>query len=62
MYAEDTKITDLTVKELREVIKTEVALLMPNKNFYDYSKVYVTTRTKGTNNPIYPDPSQAPYC
>ena len=51
MYAEDTKITDLTVKELREVIKTEVALLMPNKNFYDYSKVYVTTRTKGTNNP-----------
>lgn len=59
MYKEDTKINELTVKELKEIIRSEVALLIPNKNFYDYSKVYVTTRT---DKPIYPDPLSEPYC
>ena len=63
MYTDDTKIKDLTVKELKEIIRVEVALLVaPNKNFYDYSKVYATTKTTPDSKPLYPDPHQTPYC
>ena len=62
MYTDDTKITELTVKELRDIITTEFALLVPNKSFYDYSKVYATTKTEVKTKPVYPDPKQTPYC
>ena len=62
MYTNDTKITELTVKELKEIIRTEVALLIPNKTLYDYSKVYATTKTNIKQKPVYPDPHQTPYC
>ena len=61
MYTDDTIITELTVKELKEIIRTEVALLVHNKTLYDYSKVY-DTKVKIEPKPIYPDPHQAPYC
>ena len=51
----------MTVKELREIIKTEVALLISTKNFYDYSKIY-TTRTELEYKPVYPNPLSEPYC
>ena len=62
MYTDYTKITELTVKELKEIIRTEVALLVPNKTPYDYSKVYTTTKTNIEPKPVYPDPYQTPYC
>lgn len=63
MYTEDTKVSELTVKELKEIIRSEiVSLVAPSKNFYDYSKVYTTTKTEVERRPVYPDPLSEPYC
>lgn len=62
MHTESTRVSELTVKELKEIIRTEVALLIPTKNFYDYSKVYTTTKTEVERRPGYPSPFSEPYC
>ena len=62
MYTENTKVSELTVKELREILKAEIALMLPNRTFYDYSKVYVATKTGIEHKPIYPNPLSEPYC
>ena len=61
MYNNDTKITELTVKELKELIRTEVALLIPNERFYNYTGGY-TVHADTKSRPIYPDPFNTPYC
>ena len=61
MYTDNTKIAELTVKELRELIRAEVALLIPNERFYNYTNGYaVHTDTK--SKPTYPEPFKTPYC